>query len=105
MSIGTLLVIQTCFAKKQLTKKFKALMDSTPKFASCSSCKDAGFGTFGQHWQKKWEIANFLTFTQTIFQISVLSAVALLAAILCYLVATQHILRCQMIAQCTFVQL
>ena len=26
-------------------------------------------------------------------------------AILCYLVATQHILRGQMIAQCTFVQL
>ena len=48
----------------KLTKKFKALMDSTPKFASCSNCTDFGFCTFGQHWQKIWEIVKFLTFTQ-----------------------------------------
>ncbi len=51
----------------KLTNKFKALMDSTPKFASCSSCTDAGFCTLGQHWQEIWEIAKFLTCTQTIF--------------------------------------
>ena len=39
------------------------------------------------------------------FRLPCVSAVALLAANLCYPVATQHILRCQMIAQCTFVQM
>ena len=43
----------------KLTKKFQALMDSTPKFASCSSFTDAGFRTFGQHWQKFGRLPNF----------------------------------------------
>ena len=51
----------------KLTNKGKALMNSTPKFASCKSCTDAGFCTLGQHWQEIWEIAKILTCTQTIF--------------------------------------
>ena len=64
------LVLAHCWLSNlfcKLTNNFKALMDSTPKFASCSSCTDAAFCILGQHWQEIWEIAKFLTFPQTIF--------------------------------------
>ena len=53
------LVLAHCWLSNlfcKLTNKFKALMDSTPKFASCSSCTDAGFCTLGQHWQEICQI-------------------------------------------------
>ncbi len=53
------LVLAHCWLSNlfcKLTNKFKGLMDSTPKFASCSSCTDAGFCTLGQHWQEICQI-------------------------------------------------
>ena len=64
-----LLRILAEICKSRVSLKFILFeeMDSTPKFASCSSCTDAAFCTLGQHWQEIWEIAKFLTCTPTIF--------------------------------------